>query len=149
MARKFEAPNLNLETRVVNGVELECQQFAPRMALKLIWDIGRSAPFVIARLEGKMDAAHVVAAIQETLIRLSSDEFEELYMRILKGTTAKVGGELVSLGDPVMVDRVFEGNMEGLCNAIAFAMEVNFAGFINGALATWMPRASAPKAKAS
>lgn len=149
MKPKDARGTLKQETRQVSGVTLETEQLPPRAALRLLWDIGRSAPFIIARLEGAMKTEDIVNALQETLIRLSSDEFEALYMRALKFTVATLAdGSVLNLSQPEMVDRAFEGNIEGLCNAIAFAVEVNFAGFMNGALASWMPRAAAPKEKA-
>ena len=102
--------SVRTETRSVRGVELTCTQFPARRALAMM---------------------ERVAKFERGL--LSGGELESWPQQLLACCTALVDGKQIPLNSGEMIDAVFSGRLPALADAMAFAIEVNYGDFSDGA----------------
>lgn len=141
---------LNKIDKVIDGLEVSTVQLPAMRSHRLLWRLGKVAPYVAAKLDfAKVDLndfATLAPGVLELFGRLSVEESEALVKEILCATTVTLDGKAIALTTTEMIDHVFSGKLGALYVVVAFALMVNYGDFIAGALAS---QASAPESKAS
>lgn len=140
----------NIQSKEIGGLTVECVQFAPRRALRLVARIIRTLGPAIVPL---VEAGSIKGANAESLLyamaSLTDDAADELAAAMLAGTTVSGAPDLPgrhSLSDAAKIDLVFPDLM-AMLQACAFSLEVNFQNFSEAA-ATFLGKLQ-PAAKAN
>lgn len=122
------------EEKIVSGdVRITVTQFGARRAMELEFRLAGIAQGALVR--GVLNPqANALPLLLGLFANLPAAGGMQLVDEILSQTVATVGGKRVELSKPSALDVVFTGNLNGLHEAIFFALQVNYGDFIAGKL---------------
>ncbi len=124
-------------TREVAGREVSVTKFGARRALRLTGRLGKIIGPALARtdalsgLSAETKVADLAPNVSALFAPLDVDGFDATLCEILSGTVVVADGRREDLcGGEKAIDKVFGDDVMGLVKTAAFAIEVNFGGFI-------------------
>jgi len=129
------------ESRIIGGRQTTSSQFpamtATGLSVRLIKLIGPSLAHILSAdvqsmeelMKKNVDIGLIVA---DLLMALDEDKVLSLVRDLLKNTTVVHNGALVELGNDVTINMVYTGDLGSLMDTVRFAIQLNFANFING-----------------
>ncbi len=135
------------ETRSIDGLQVTVVQFEAVRGFSVGVKLGKAlgpALFLLPGVAPDADAGALIPMIGEVLERLDNGAGERLMVELLAGTIVETDGKRFSLSGVPEINTAFEGNLRTMIKVCAFAAEVNFAGFFDGAFA----QSSSPQAAA-
>lgn len=128
------------ETKQIGELSLTTVQFPSLRALSLATELGAVLIPALASLQGDVksimgsDLSVIAPALRELFIRLDEKDSAQLAIKILSNSYAVKDGNRIELSSQAAIDSVFSGHLSWLFQAMVFAIQVNFADFLDGAL---------------
>lgn len=134
-----------VEEKEIGGLRVTTQQLPALRAGRLFWQLGKVAPYVMARIDTSKlatsgEIGNLVPALLQLFERLSVDDAEALMRECLCCTSVVVTDDAtgakrkIDLISTEAINGAFTGRLGDMFNTIAFAVSVNFADFIGGAI---------------
>lgn len=127
--------SLKKQTKVIDGIEVTCQQFECTRSIILSAKLGRmlaSAASKVDKIDLDMDIAALAPALQELLTCMDPEELPGFCIEVLGSTAFTMNNTVVTVTDSTSLDVVFRGRFPALFKALLFALEVNYADFFGG-----------------
>lgn len=134
---------LETQTRTIDGYEIRCTPMRQRDAAKMLARLMKYAGVALAELRkvpldavgnSLLDFAAFLPAVSVLLVQMGPDEFDAIACALLKQCQVIVRRDeqvtKYELADAKNIDQAFEGAMGPYLKAIAYVLEVHYAGFI-------------------
>lgn len=147
---------LTNDTRTIDGLEVRSTQLPALRTLALSARLGRVIAPAIDKAGGlsfQSSVTDMMPALADICTRLTEGEIETLACEILAATSVTLdegkGPRLITLNNRMAIDTVFSGRFKTMLLVLAFALEVNFADFFDGAPDDQTPPSAAPANKSA
>ncbi len=124
---------LKTENRTIDGLEFTTTQLPAMTAFGLIPRLGRVVAPTLTKLTTMNGADDVGPALAELFSKLDPDEAQALTRDLLRATSVKINGKVVPLDRDETINIAFGGRLTLLLKAVWFAVQVNFADFLEAA----------------
>lgn len=124
---------LKKETRTIDGLDFATMQLPAMTAFGLIPRLGRVVAPTLSKLSGMNGADDVGPALAELFSKLDPAEAQSLARDLLRATTVTIDGKTLTLDSDAKIDIAFGGRLTTLLKAAWFAVQVNFADFLEAA----------------
>ena len=135
------------DTRDCNGVSVTSSQLPPLRSFALMAKLGKIIAPILAvedvKAVANVSMGALAPAIVSMLSTLDGEDLPALSVQLFASTSAilvndsgeKEAKGRVPLNTSKNIDLVFAGNLRGMLDAMRFAIEINFADFIEGVAA--------------
>ena len=126
---------LKTETRVIDGLQVTCTQFACLRQYEILPRLAAVGPVLGLLDSGKPITDHPEAAVMLASALAAGDPTaaRAVARELLAGCRVVVDGRATDLLDDDSVNRIFAGNLLASFRCILFSLEVNFGDFFAAA----------------
>jgi hypothetical protein len=128
------------KTQIIDDIEFRTTQLPAMRAYPLLLRLAKVAGPALSALSAAGAEADVATHLSDALGTVDPDAATALSVDLLRSTRAILDGKPVDLSSEAGINKVFTGRLPTMFKVLAFVVQENFAGFLDGsALASVTP----------